>query len=183
MNAIAWLIVICEAAFWAAVIFGLAARYIFRRQKLGMFFFALIPILDAVLFLAAAADLYRGAAATMAHAVAAVYIGVSVAFGKSMIQWADERFRYYVVKEGARPVKRYGLDYAKHYAKGWGRHVLAFVIGGVLLAGTVFLIQDASRTEALSKLLKGWSVVLCIDFLIMASFFCDAEKRRNSREL
>lgn len=65
-----------------------------------MFFFALIPILDAVLFLAAAADLYRGAAATMAHAVAAVYIGVSVAFGKSMIQWADERFRYYVVKEG-----------------------------------------------------------------------------------
>lgn len=164
MNAIAWLIVICEAAFWAAVIFGLAARYIFRRQKLGMFFFALIPLLDAVLFLAAAADLYRGAAATMAHAVAAIYIGVSVAFGKSMIQWADERFRYYVVKEGAKPVKRYGLDYAKHYAKGWGRHVLAFVIGGVLLAGTVFLIQDASRTEALSKLLKGWSVVLCIDF-------------------
>lgn len=154
MNAIAWLIVICEAAFWAAVIFGLAARYIFRRQKLGMFFFALIPLLDAVLFLAAAADLYRGAAATMAHAVAAIYIGVSVAFGKSMIQWADERFRYYVVKEGAKPVKRYGLDYAKHYAKGWGRHVLAFVIGGVLLAGTVFLIQDASRTEALSKLLR-----------------------------
>ncbi|AOU00403.1 hypothetical protein ABEY01_12215 [Bacillus velezensis] len=183
MNAIAWLIVICEAAFWAAVIFGLAARYIFRRQKLGMFFFALIPILDAVLFLAAAADLYRGAAATMAHAVAAVYIGVSVAFGKSMIQWADERFRYYVVKEGAKPVKRYGLDYAKHYAKGWGRHVLAFVIGGVLLAGTVFLIQDASRTEALSGLLKGWSVVLCIDFLIMASFFVMPKKRKNSREL
>ncbi|WP_369878642.1 hypothetical protein JNUCC21_04955 [Bacillus sp. JNUCC-21] len=183
MNAIAWLIVICEAAFWAAVIFGLAARYIFRRQKLGMFFFALIPLLDAVLFLAAAADLYRGAAATMAHAVAAIYIGVSVAFGKSMIQWADERFRYYVVKEGAKPVKRYGLDYAKHYAKGWGRHVLAFVIGGVLLAGTVFLIQDASRTEALSKLLKGWSVVLCIDFLIMSSFFVMPKKRRNSREL
>ncbi|CUB33228.1 hypothetical protein [Bacillus amyloliquefaciens] len=183
MNAIAWLIVICEAAFWAAVIFGLAARYIFRRQKLGMFFFALIPLLDAVLFLAAAADLYRGAAATMAHAVAAIYIGVSVAFGRSMIQWADERFRYYVVKEGAKPVKRYGLDYAKHYAKGWGRHVLAFVIGGVLLAGTVFLIQDASRTEALSVLLKGWSVVLCIDFLIMASFFVMPKKRRNSREL
>lgn len=148
-----------------------------------MFFFALIPILDAVLFLAAAADLYRGAAATMAHAVAAVYIGVSVAFGKSMIQWADERFRYYVVKEGAKPVKRYGLDYAKHYAKGWGRHVLAFVIGGVLLAGTVFLIQDASRTEALSGLLKGWSVVLCIDFLIMASFFVMPKKRKNRREL
>lgn len=171
MNAIAWLIVICEAAFWAAVIFGLAARYIFRRQKLGMFFFALIPLLDAVLFLAAAADLYRGAAATMAHAVAAIYIGVSVAFGKSMIQWADERFRYYVVKEGAKPVKRYGLDYAKHYAKGWGRHVLAFVIGGVLLAGTVFLIQDASRTEALSKLLKGWSVVLCIEFFDHGEIF------------
>lgn len=60
-----------------------------------------------------------------------------------------------------------------------GRHVLAFVIGGVLLAGTVFLIQDASRTEALSVLLKGWSVVLCIDFLIMASF-CDAEKEETA---
>ncbi|MCC9022598.1 hypothetical protein [Bacillus nakamurai] len=182
MNAVAWMIVICEAAFWAAVISGLAARYLFRRQKLGMFFFALIPLLDAVLFFAAGIDLYQGATATMAHAIAAIYIAVSVVFGKSMIQWADERFRYYVLKDGSKPVKRYGLDYAKHYAKGWGKHVLSFAIGGILLAGTVFLIQAPSRTGALSQLLMGWSVVLCIDFLIMASFFV-MPKKKGSRDI
>ena len=81
-------------------------------------FFALIPILDAVLFLAQL--IYTEGRRRLWRMRWRIYIGVSVAFGKSMIQWADERFRYYVVKEGAKPVKRYGLDYAKHYAKGWG---------------------------------------------------------------
>ncbi len=86
-----------------------------------------------------------------------------------MIQWADERFRYYVVKEGAKPVKRYGLDYAKHYAKGWGRHVLAFVIGGVLLAGTVFHSGRFPHRSA-QQAVKGLVCRIVHRFLIMASF-------------
>ncbi len=50
-------------------------------------------------------DLYNGATATIVHGIAAVYIGGSLAFGKSMIQWADERFRYYATKQGTKPLK------------------------------------------------------------------------------
>ena len=51
---------------------------------------------------------------------------------KSMIKWADERFRYYVTKQGPKPVQRFGMEYALHYLKSWGMHVLAYVIGAGL---------------------------------------------------
>lgn len=171
MNLIVWLIVACEIAFWVVIILGLATRYVFKRKKLGLLFLALTPVIDLVLVIATGVDLLNGATATQAHALAAVYIGVSIGFGKSMIQWADERFVYYVMKQGPKPAKKYGMAYAKHYFSGWVRHVLAYFIGAVLLAGLIFLVGDPSRTEALSGILRFWSLVLGIDFLIAISHF------------
>ncbi|MER2254346.1 MAG: hypothetical protein ABS933_04525, partial [Priestia megaterium] len=35
MNLIAWMIIACEIAFWIVIVLGLAARYMFKKQKLS----------------------------------------------------------------------------------------------------------------------------------------------------
>lgn len=171
MNLVAWMIVACEIAFWVVIILGLFARYVLKQQKLGLFLLALTPVVDLILLITTGVDLFRGATATTAHAIAAVYIGVSIAFGKNMIQWADERFRYYVAKQGPKPVKLYGMEYAKNYFKSWLRHVLAYLIGTGCLVALIYFINDPARTEALSKILRLWTLALGIDLLITISFF------------
>ncbi|MEC1755631.1 hypothetical protein [Bacillus mojavensis] len=183
MNSVAWMIVFCEIAFWVVIVLGLVVRYLFKQDKLGLLLFALTPVIDLILLIMTSADLYRGAVATTAHAIAAVYIGVSIAFGKQMIQWADEKFRYYVTKQGSKPLVRYGMDHAKHYAKSLIRHVLAYLIGAGLLAGMIYFIGDAARTEALSSILKVWTVILGIDCLITASYFIWPKKAKASKNL
>ncbi|MFK2826249.1 hypothetical protein QYG89_11290 [Bacillus sp. B190/17] len=178
MNFIAWIIVVCEAAFWAVIIAGLTTRYLFKQKKLGLLLLALTPVIDLILIVITGIDLAGGATATQAHALAAVYIGVSISFGKSMIQWADERFLYHVVKQRPKPEKKYGMDYAKHYFAGWLRHVAAYLIGATVLAGLIFWIEAPSRTEALSGMLKIWSLVLGIDLLIAMSNFVWPKKAR-----
>lgn len=172
MNFVAWMIVACEIAFWVVIAAGLLARYVLKLPKLGLILLALTPVVDLVLLIITGLDLYRGSTATTAHAIAAVYIGISVAYGKSMIQWADTRFRYHIAKQPeAKPVKRYGTDFAKHYLKGFFRHILAFLIGVGLLAGLIYWIDDPARTEKLMGILRIWGAVLGIDFLITCSYF------------
>ena len=177
MNFIAWMIVACEIAFWIVILLGLFSRYVLKKNKLGWFFLALTPVIDLILFITASYDLYRGATATTAHAIAAIYIGVSIGFGKSMIQWADERFRYYVIKDGPKPAKLYGMEYAIQYLKGWGRHVLSYVIGAGLLVGVIYLIDNISRTQAMVEVLKVWTLVLGIDFAFTISNFIWPRKK------
>ncbi|WP_019243962.1 MULTISPECIES: hypothetical protein [Bacillus] len=171
MNAIAWSIVACEILFWVFIIIGLITRYIVKQEKLGLVLLAMTPVVDVLLLVITGVDLYMGATATKAHAIAAVYIGISIAFGKSMIQWADERFQYYIVKQGEKPIKRVGLDYAKYYFKSRLRHLLAYCIGTGLLLGIIFFVNDPTRTEALSSIFKLWSLVLGIDLIISISYF------------
>lgn len=171
MNFIAWMIVACEIAFWVVIVLGLSLRYIFKKKKLGILFLALTPVIDLLLLIIIGLDLYRGSTATMAHAIAAVYIGVSIGMGKSMIKWADERFRYYVAKEGSKPIKLYGIEYSMHNLKGWGKHVLSYLIGAVFLVGLIILINDATRTEALLKMMQVWTLALGIDLVITISYF------------
>ncbi|CAM4134505.1 hypothetical protein [Lederbergia lenta] len=171
MNLVAWMIIACEIGFWIVILGGLITRYIFKKKKLGLFLLALTPVIDLILLIITGIDLHRGAIATQAHAIAAVYIGVSIAFGKSMIEWADERFLYYVTKQGPKPLKRDGFEHAKHGFKGWLKHVIAYGIGSAILIGLIFYIDNKEQTEALSSTWKVWSLVLGIDFLISASYF------------
>lgn len=179
MNLIVWLIIACEIAFWVVIGSGLVVRYLWNRPKMGLFLLALTPVVDIILLIATSIDLYRGAAATTAHAIAAVYIGVSIAFGKSMIEWADQRFRYYVTKQGPKPAVRFGMDHAKHYLKSWIRHVIAYVIGAGILVGLIYLINDHSRTEAMNGVLKIWTIALGIDLIITISYFIWPRKARH----
>ena len=178
MNYIVWMIVACEIGFWVVIVLGLFSRYVLKKNKLGLFLLALTPVIDLILLLTTSLDLYRGATATIAHAIAAVYIGVSIASGKSMIKWADERFRYYVTKEGPAPIKLFEMEYAVHNLKGWGKHVLSYLIGAGLLVGVIFFINDSSRTEAMFEVLKVWTLVLGIDFIITISNFIWPKKKK-----
>jgi len=171
VNFIAWMIIVCEIGFWIFVILGLITRYIFKFNKLGFTFLALTPVIDLVLLVVTSIDLYQGATATVAHAVAAIYIGVSIVFGKSMIQWADVRFQYYVMKQGLKPSKKHGKEFAKQDLKGFGKHLLAYLIGTGFLLVNVFFINDFSRTFILVVVAIGWTVTLIIDLLITISYF------------
>lgn len=165
------MIIACEVAFWIVILLGFVLRYMLRMKRAGFVLLAATPVIDLVLLVITGIDLYRGATATLPHALAAVYIGVSLAFGKSMIAWADERFRYYIAKQGDKPIARYGRDYAWHYAKSWLRHVLAFLLGSACLLGLIWLAGDSDRTDALSGAIQIWSIILGIDLLIAIGYF------------
>lgn len=171
MNKIVWLIIACEVAFWIVILAGLSARYLFRKERLGFWLLAMTPVIDLILLISTGIDLYRGASASTAHGLAAVYIGVSIAFGKNMIAWADEKFRVQVLKHSPTRRPLYGLEHAKHYFKGFLRHILAYAIGAGLLVGLIYWVDAPDRTKALWDILRIWTVVLGIDFLITLSYF------------
>lgn len=180
MNFVAWMIVACEIMFWIVIVLGLVTRYVFNRKKLGLFLIALTPVIDLILLIITSVDLYRGVTATVAHGIAAVYIGISIGFGKSMIDWADKRFLYYVKKKGAKPVTLSGMDYAWQYLKGFGKHILSFLIGSGLIVMIIYLIQDTTRTEVLFDVIKLWTLVLGIDFLFTISYFIWPKKKKTT---
>ena len=88
------LIIACEIMFWVFIAAGLAARYLLRRKTLGAALLICAPLVDVVLLVATALDLRGGGEANFTHGLAAAYIGFSVAFGHSLISWADARFAY-----------------------------------------------------------------------------------------
>ncbi len=179
MNLIAWAIIACEVLFWIVLLLGLVVRYLLNKPKLGFALLALTPVVDLLLLAATGIDLYRGAVATRAHALAAVYISVSIIFGKGMVAWADERFRYYVLKQSSLPAKKYGMAYSVHYAKGTVKHAVAFLLGAGILYGLVYLIDDPARTDALSGVAKLWALVLGIDGIIMITYFIWPRKAKG----
>ncbi len=73
------IIVACEVGFWLVLLAGLAARYGLRRPRLGGALLVYVPLVDLVLLVASVLDLRHGGQAGLAHGLAAVYVGVSVA--------------------------------------------------------------------------------------------------------
>jgi len=168
---IGWLILACEIGFWVVVLAGLITRYILRQKKLGAVLLLLTPVIDLLLLLFTVIDLNGGAEASFFHGLAAAYIGVTIAYGHSMIRWADERFAYRFAG-GAAPQKaaKYGQERARRERIGWYRHLLAWIIGVALLYGMIWFVGNPEQTEALLGLIKGWSAVLGIDAVISFSY-------------
>ncbi|MCP2195401.1 hypothetical protein [Williamsia deligens] len=84
-------IVACEIGFWVVLVAGLAIRYGLRRQTLSTWVLRLVPVVDLALLAAVAADIAGGAEVGQVHRLAGIYLGVTVAFGHSIIAWADVR--------------------------------------------------------------------------------------------
>lgn len=165
------LIVACEISFWVFLLSGLTARYVLRRQRLSNALLVATPLVDVVLLVFTIIDLRDGATASVAHSLAAVYIGISVAFGHSMVRWADAHFAHRFAGAAAPAVApRSGTEHADRERRGWARHLLAWAIGvGLMLAG-VWAVGDAGRSEALLQTAAVWTLVLAVDFIVSFSY-------------
>ncbi|WP_080840363.1 hypothetical protein [Cohnella massiliensis] len=168
---IGFLIVACEIGFWVFVGAGLFFRYALNKRKAGAWLLACTPVVDLILLAAAVIDLRSGAEPSWTHNLAAVYVGVSVAFGHRMIRWADARFAHRF-KGGEAPRKLYGKEHAAHERKGWLLHLAAWAIGGILLLVMSWLAgeKDLNAESPFVSWILGWAVVLGIDFLISFSY-------------
>ena len=164
-------IVACEIVFWVVLLAGLAVRYVLRRPRASAIVLACVPLVDLVLLVVAVIDLRHGGTAQTAHALAAVYIGVSVGFGPDMIHWADQRVAHRFAG-GPPPVRppRGGREHARHERRMWLKHLLAWAVGLVLLGAGIVMVGDLERTQALWRLAGGWTVVLAVDFLWSMSY-------------
>ncbi|AJY77761.1 hypothetical protein [Paenibacillus beijingensis] len=161
----------CEIAFWGFVLAGLASRYLLKLNKTGIVLLSCTPAVDMILLAATVADLQRGAEAGFAHGLAAVYIGISIAFGHRMIRWADIRFAHRFAS-GPAPAKKvkFGKEHARNERRAWFLHLLSWAIGCALLYGIILWVDENSRTDALLQVIRLWSIVLSIDFLISFSY-------------
>lgn len=94
-----------------------------------------------------------GARIAFGHGLAAAYIGFSIAFGHSIVRWADERFAHRFAG-GPSPSRspRHGWARVRYLWRDFGQALLAWLISYALLAGAIMVVNDAARTEAL----EGW---------------------------
>ncbi|SFE81139.1 hypothetical protein SAMN05216378_4154 [Paenibacillus catalpae] len=171
----------CEIAFWVFVLAGLACRYLLRRKRLGAVLLACTPVVDLVLLAATAIDLHQGGEASFVHGLAAIYIGVSIAFGSRMIRWADVRFAHrFAGGPPPAPKVKTGKEHARNERTGWLLHLLAWFIGCALLYGIILWINDENRTASLLSVIQKWSIILAIDFLISFSYTMWPRKPKNA---
>jgi hypothetical protein len=179
---IGW-IVGCEIAFWVLLAAGLVARYPLHRPRAGAVLLAATPVADVVLLAASALDLRHGGVAGRAHALAAVYLGFSVAFGPSLIRWADARFAYrFAGGPPPRVVPKRGPERVRYEWREWLKALGGGTVAAVLLEGGRLWIADPQRTEALRGMtgflglvlavwLLGWPVWVSVVQLLTAHTF------------
>ena len=145
-----FLIVACEILFWVFLGLGLVLRYIFRLQRLSTFVLYCVPLVDLLLLLFSAIDLYSGAQATFAHGLAAAYVGFTVAFGPPMIASADRWFAHKFA-DGPEPPKapEFGWQAVWYELKYWFRCIAAVAIIYILLGAVYGVIDDRTQLAAL----------------------------------
>lgn len=153
----------CEAGFWIVLAAGLAARYPLRLRRTGAALLICVPLVDLVLLAATAIDLRGGATAGTGHGLAAAYLGYSVAFGHSVVRWADERFAHRFAG-GPPPRGRpaYGAARTRYEWREFGKAALATAIACGILLAMIVLVDDPARTGALTAWLGRLGAVLAI---------------------
>jgi hypothetical protein len=157
------IIIASEIGFWVVLSAGLVSRYLLGRRRLGAVLLTLAPVVDLVLLIATVIDLGHGATASPAHGLAAAYIGFSVAFGHSIIRWADARFAHRFAG-GPPPPRppRHGHARTRHEWREFGKAVIAWAVSCGLLIAAVVIVGDPGRTEALEAWILRLTVVLAI---------------------
>lgn len=178
-----WLIIADEIGFWLLILSGLAARYLLKKKRLGLFLLAGTPVLDFLLLVFTFFDLRSGQPATFAHVLAAVYIGVSIAFGPSMIRWADRQFAYRFAG-GPKPGKKDGFGRARalRERQGWYRHLFAWTISSGLMAAIHLLAGHPEETDLFLSWILRWGMVLAVDFIISFSYTVFPKKQPREEE-
>ncbi|MFB7307688.1 hypothetical protein [Streptomyces sp. NPDC056192] len=158
------LIVGCEISFWVVLVTALLCRYGAGWTRVSTALLLTLPAIDLLLFAASAVDLARGAIPTSAHGLAAVYVGVSIAFGGQLVAWADSRIApRFGGPTPSRP-PRAGREHAARERRLWLRHLLAWSIGSCLILLDTAMVHDLHRAAPLIGIIGSWALILVIDF-------------------
>ncbi|MEF3306977.1 hypothetical protein [Paenibacillus sp. GYB003] len=174
----------CEIAFWLFVLAGLFCRYMLKQKTAGAVLLLCTPLVDLALVVATVIDLRGGAAANFAHGLAAVYIGVSIAYGHRMIKWADERFAHrFAGGPAPAPLPKHGRAHAVREIKLWLHHLAAWAIGCLVLYGMIAYVGDGDRTAALLGVIRVWSIALAVDFVWSFSYLLWPKKDKSASPL
>jgi hypothetical protein len=177
------IIVAAEIGFWVLLAAGLGTRYLLGRRRLGAVLLASVPVVDLVLLVATVIDLRGGATADFTHGLAAAYIGFSVAFGHSLIRWADQRFAHRFAG-GPPPWRppRSGRERARYEWREFGKAVIAWSVSAALLLAAIALVADAGRTEELQAWIVRLTIVLAIWSIWPISHTIEALTRKPSEQ-
>ncbi|MGL5857476.1 MAG: hypothetical protein ACRC35_03540 [Angustibacter sp.] len=181
MNPILAVIVACEIGFWVFVVLGLLARYVLRRRRAGAVLLACTPGVDLALLIAVVINLQGGGTATFAHGLAALYLGVSIAYGHKMIKWADARFAHRFA-HGPAPVKLYGPEHTKERWTDLARTTLATGITAGILWLLTGLVGDSDSTQALTDIYPLLGIWYLIDLTWAISYTVRPRKRPRDIE-
>ena len=157
-------IVGCEVGLWVVLAAGLAARYLLSWRRTGAVLLAAVPLVDLALLAFTVLDLRSGAQPRAAHGLAAIYLGFSVAFGPTLVRWADVRFAHRWAG-GPPPEPKPAGGTAARLRLEWrdfGRAVLAAAISAALLLGAVLLVGDRADTAPLLGWLWRLGLVLIV---------------------
>ncbi|GAA4700921.1 hypothetical protein [Phytohabitans rumicis] len=157
----------CEIGFWVLLGAGLVARYLLRMRRLGGVLLLSVPVVDVVLLAATVIDLRRGATANFTHGLAAAYIGFSIAFGHSMVRWADQRFAHRFAG-GPPPWKppKGGWERARYEWREWCKGLAGWAVACGLLGAGILLVDDPGRTEQLGAWI--WRLTMALVIWLVA---------------
>lgn len=162
-------IVACEVGFWLALVAGLSLRYIARKPRLGTALLIAAPVIDLVLLALVALDLLGGGTASWHHGLAALYIGISVAYGHRMIAWLDAKFATRF--RGAPPrAPLTGWAYTAACWKDVVRTLLAAAIAAGILGGLILVVAAPDRTAELLGFFPILGVIVAIDLVWAISY-------------
>jgi hypothetical protein len=142
-------IVAGELAFWFLLLGGLVARYPLRMKRTSTVLLAAVPLVDLAVLAVGVISLSDGAKANLSHGLAAVYLGFSVVFGRSMVRWADVRFAHRFAGGPPPKPKLQGKEKVRHEWREWYKCVLACAIAAVLLLAAILVIGKPGQVGPL----------------------------------
>lgn len=147
---IAIFIVASEVGFWVMLAAGLAARYVVRWKRTSTVLLAAVPLLDVVLLAAVVVDLLHGAKAGNIHGIAAFYLGVSLAFGPTLVRWGDVRFAHrFAGGPPPRNLPKHGPEKLKAMWTEWLKVVIAAAISCAVLLFLILVIATPQQAGEL----------------------------------
>lgn len=157
------LIIASEIGFWVVIAAGLALRYLARMPRAGAVVLALVPALDLVLLIAVGVDLHQGSPVTRVHQLAGLYLGVSVAFGPSLVRWADGHAAH-LLANGPRPPKapKQGRAALLHESRSFGRWLAAAMLTALIVGLLAMTIADDQQRAGLLQVFPALGLVTVI---------------------
>ncbi|ORM24244.1 hypothetical protein [Williamsia sp. 1135] len=140
----------CEVGFWVMVFAGMCLRYLLHLRTISTIVLAAVPVLDALLLAAVALDIHQGSTVETVHRLAGVYLGVTVAFGHSVVTWADGWFAHRFA-DGPAPARgpKKGQAAFRREVRAFGQWMCAATISGITVVGLAQTVADPEQASAL----------------------------------